>query len=262
MDDLKARTKKEFIEKITEKKEFSMLPIKDVEIAYAKFDVLESSDYEKLKLTRDFLRKVYSSFSSRKLLNIKDKDEEWVLKKHKSTKERFEYYNEIYRRILKDVKGKISIIDLGAGVNGFSYRYFKNNKINYVATEAVGQFVNLMNFYFDKEKIKAKAYHISLFDIGKTKDLIKDADGEKIIFMFKIIDSLEIMERDYSKKLLDEIIGLVDKIVLSFPTKSLGKRQRFAAQRKWIMNFIKDNFNVLDDFEYNGERYICFKKKE
>jgi len=249
--------KKELIAKITEKKEFSMLPSKDVKIAYAKFDK-GGSDYEKLKLTRNFLRKVYSSFSSRKLLNIKDKDEEWVLKKHKSTKERFEYYNEIYSRILKNVKGNISIIDLGAGVNGFSYKYFGSAKINYLATEAVGQFVALMNFYFDKKKIKGRAYHISLFDLKKTKKLIKDAKGKKIVFMFKVIDSLEIMERDYSKKLLEEIVPLASKIVLSFPTKSLGKRQRFVAQRKWVLNFIKDNFKVLEDFEYGGERYIVF----
>jgi len=26
------------------------------------------------------------------------------------------------------------------------------------------------------------------------------------------------------------------------------------------MNFIKENFNLLDDFEIEGERYIVFKK--
>jgi len=251
---------KELIAKITTKKEFSMLPKKDVEMVFAKFNTEKYIDEEKVKLTRDFLRKVYSSFLSRKLLIIRDKNEEWILKKHKSTKERFEYYNEIYLRILNKFKGRASIIDLGAGVNGFSYNYFGHKNVNYVATEAVGQFADLMNFYFGKKKIKGKAYHISLFDLDKTKKLIKEIKGRKIVFLFKVIDSLEIMERNYSKKLIKEIIPFVDKIVLSFATKSLGKRQRFTAQRNWILNFIKDNFNVLDDFEYGGERYIVFNR--
>lgn len=250
--------KHEIIKKIIEKKEFSKLPSKDVEIAFEKFDKPINSEYQKLKLTRAFLRKVYSSFSSRKLLNIKDKNAEWVLKKHKSTKERLPYYEEIYGRILNNEK---TIIDLGAGVNGFSYDYFKDKNINYIATEAVGQLVDLMNFYFEKEKIKGKAFHISLFDLKKTKQLIKKTKEPRIILLFKVIDSLEVMERNYSKEILEELVGLSNKIVLSFPTKSLGKRQTFAARRNWILYFIKDNFKALDEFEFGGEKYICFKRK-
>ncbi len=249
--------KKEIINKITQKKEFSQLPAKDVEIAFEKFDKPRNADYQKLKLTRNFLRKVYSSFSSRKLLNVKDFDTEYVLKKHKSTKERLPYYEEIYSRILSNEK---TVIDLGAGVNGFSYKYL-GKKVDYVATESVGQFIDIMNFYFKKNKISGKAFHISLFELEKTKQLIKKAKKPKIVLLFKVIDSLEVMKRDYSKELLNEIVGLADKVVLSFATRSLGKRQKFGARRSWILNFIKDNFDVLDEFEFGGEKYLCFKKK-
>ncbi len=257
MDNLKVTSKKKFIEKIISKKELSKLPPRDVQMIFNRFDGPESSDYEKLKLTRAFLMKVYTSFLSRKLLNLKYKDVEWVLKKHKSTKERLPYYKKIYGRIIP--KESVSVIDLGAGVNGFSYGYFRDSKVNYIATEAVGQLVGLMNLYFKKEKIKGKAHHISLFDLKKTKKLIKDVKGKKIILMFKVIDSLEVMERNYSKEVLKEIGGLADKIVLSFATKSLNKGQGFFAQRNWVLKFIKENFKVLDDFEYGGERYLVFK---
>ena len=118
-----------------------------------------------------------------------------------------------------------------------------------------------MNFYFEKEKIKGKAFHISLFDLKKTKQLIKKTKEPRIILLFKVIDSLEVMERNYSKEILEELVGLSNKIVLSFPTKSLGKRQTFAARRNWILYFIKDNFKALDEFEFGGEKYICFKRK-
>lgn len=253
--------KKELLKKITRKKEFSQLPEKDVEFAFEKFEEKNLNDYQILKLTRQFLRKVYSSFASRKLLNIKDKDVEWVLNKHKSTKERFPHYSEIYEKIFFNINPiKISVIDLGAGVNGFSYNFFKK-KINYTGVEAIGQLVELMNYFFKREEINGKAYHLSLFEINKIKELIRKQDNPKVVFLFKVIDSLEVIERDYSKKLLKEIVPLVDKVVLSFATKSLGKRSNFGAQRNWIKKFIKEEFKILDDFELGGERYVVFCRR-
>ncbi len=268
---------KGLIKKITQKKEFSQLPKKDVELAFEKFDKDKYLDEEKVKLTRDLLRKVYSSFTSQKLLGIKDRDVKWVLNKHKSTKERLPYYDEVYARILNGLgtqgctpkniqeniftKGKISVIDLGAGVNGFSYEYFKSRKINYVGVEAVGQLVELMNYFFKSKKIKARAFHLSLFEIDKVKELIKKQKKPRVVFLFKVIDSLEVLERNYSKKLLEEIAPLVDKVVLSFATHSLGKRAKFKVKRNWIIDFIKDNFFILDEFELGGEKYVVFQKK-
>jgi len=262
MDNLKNISKKELIKKITEKKEFSKLPKKDVELAFEKFDKPRNADYQKLKLTRQFLRKVYSSFASRKLLGIKERDADWVLNKHKSTKERLPYYEEIYGRIFEGIKEKeISVIDLGAGVNGFSYGLFKNEKVNYIGVEAVGQLVELMNYFFKSKKINGKAFHLSLFEIEKVKELIEKQKKPRIVFLFKVIDSLEIVERNYSKKLLEEIVPLADKVVLSFATRSLGRRSKFSAQRSWIKKFVKENFEVLDEFEIEGEYYLVLEKK-
>ena len=117
------------LQKIKAKKELSQLPERDIELAYSHFSKRQTIEEEKIRLTRDLLHKVFGAFGSKKLLNFKEKDAEWVLKKHLSTRERFPFYNKIYRQILKDMPKKISIIDLGAGVNGFSYKYFKENKI-------------------------------------------------------------------------------------------------------------------------------------
>jgi len=69
------------------------------------------------------------------------------------------------------------------------------------------------------------------------------------------------IENNYSLKLIDEIIPLVDLVVVSFAVESMIKRKRFVANRMWITAFIKNNFEVKDDFEIGGERYICFTKK-
>jgi hypothetical protein len=254
--------KQELIKKISEKKEFSQLPRKDVELALEKFEKKNFNDYQKLKLTRQFLRKVFSGFSSRKIFSFREKEAEWYLLKHKSTKERYLHYNELYSRFLNSFK-EASIIDLGAGINGLSYGFFLKLgfKINYVAIEAIGQFVEVMNKFFNQNNFSAKAYHLSLFDLKKIKKIIEAQKKPRIVFLFKVVDSLEIVKRDYSKELLKEISNLSDRIIVSFATKSLGSRKKFSVQRGWLLSFIKENFQILSDFEINGERYISFENK-
>jgi hypothetical protein len=257
---------KKVFEKIIMKKEFSNLPKKDVEKVYNLFDTPRgtSKEYlleeEKIKKTRDMLRKVYFAFGSLKLLNpkiIDKKDVDEILKKHISTKERFEFYNELYKKLLSDFKG--SVIDLGAGINGLSYRYFPK-ETDYIGVEAVGQLVDLMNAYFEKNKLNSKAIHESLFDLKKIGEIIKKTKKPRVVFLFKTLDSLEMIERDYSKKLLKEIVPLVGRVVVSFATQSLISKKRFKVKRYWFENFVKENFEILGDFELNGERYIVFKK--
>jgi len=252
---------KKIYEQITKKKDFSQLPMKDVGRAFRVFEKRQVSDEEKIRLTRDLLRKVFSAFTSKKILSLKDKEPEWILRKHISTRERLPYYSEIYERLLKDfAENEITVFDLGAGINGFSYNYFPR-KLYYVAIEAMGQLVDLMNYYFKTRGLEAGAIHESLFSLDKIKKYLNQSKGEKIIFLFKTLDSLEMLERDYSKTLLNEIVPLANRVVVSFATRSLIKKTKFKAKRSWLINFIKENFVILDDFESGSERYIVFQSK-
>jgi len=253
--------KKEILEAIKEKREFSHLPETDIERAYLQFERRQASDDEKIELTKELLRKIFSAFVSKKLLSLKEKEPEWILRKHISTKERLPYYEKIYKRIFGESK-KASVIDLGAGINGFSYEFFKKigTDINYTAIESVGQLIDLMNFYFKKNKLKANSIHTSLFELEKVKKIISKEKSPRFIFLFKTIDALESLERDYSKKLISETIQFAEKYVVSFPTISLGGKEKFKAKRDWIINFIKENFQLLDDFQFGNERYLVFSK--
>ena len=261
LEKLKEDAERELIvKKITEKREFSELPEKDVEFALSHFIKRQVSDEEKIKLTRELLHKVFSSFTSRKLLSPKDKSEEWILRKHFSTRERLPYYKEIYRRIFKGFERKVSVVDLGAGINGFSYGFFKEAKVkvDYIGIEAIGQLVSITNDYFKKKKINGKAVHLSLFETDKIKELINKTKSPRIIFLFKTIDSMEMLSREYSLKLIKEIAPFVDLIAVSFAVKSMVKRKRFKVNRRWIVEFIENNFKIIDNFEFGGEKYICF----
>ena len=282
-------SREEIIEKIISKREFSELPKKDVELVYSFFEGKGLVQEELIKSTRDLLRKMYTAFVSSKLLNIKDKDPEWFLKKHISTKERFGNYVEVYSRIFsgfdeipfrldasqntethptlpnrkgisRKIKEEINVYDLGNGINGFSYDFFPLH-VNYFGFEAVGQLVDLQNKYFEKEKKSAICVRGSLFDLDEVKKFLKKGKGKKIIFLFKTLDSLEMLKRNYSKKLLFGIVPLVDRIVVSFATKSLGGKLSFYAKRVWLKKFIEENFKIIDEFEAGIEKYIVFGKK-
>lgn len=254
--------KSELIKKITQKKEFSQLLKKDVELAFEKFDKPHYVDEEKIKLTRNLLRQSFTAFMGRKILTPKDKDVKWFLNKHVSTKERLTYYEEVYSKVLKGFT-KVSVIDLGAGINGISYEYFGKvgKQVNYVGIESVGQLVELTNRYFKKKKLNGKVIQKSLFELNKIKRLIKKQGKPRVCFLFKTVDSLEMLKRDYSKKLLLNIVPLVDRMVVSFAMRSLFKKQIFKVRREWAINFIRDKFEILEDFELGGERYISFKTK-
>jgi len=242
----------ELIKKITLKKEFSQLPETDVKMVFNSFDKPHLTDPEKIKLTRDLLRKMYTAFISNKLLSPKDKPVEWILNRHISTKERLPHYEELYKRL--NIKNN-TIIDLGAGINALSFEYLPKNT-KYLAVEAVGQLVELSNSYK-----KGIAIQESLFNLKEIKEIIKKQKAPITLFIFKTLDSLEMLKRNYSKELLIEITPMVNKVIVSFATKSLISKKAFKVKRYWFYNFVKENFKVLNEFELGTEKYIVFSKK-
>ncbi len=249
----------EIISEIMKKKEFSDLPKKDVELVYSQFEE-EEFVKDRIKKTRELLMKMYTVFVSKKLLRLKDKEADWFLNRHKSTKERLEFYGEVYRRILGGTK-KFSIMDFGCGVNGFSYGYFSKLgfEVKYLGIEPVGQLVDLQNNFFEKENWDAECVQASLFNLKEIKKIVGKVKGSKIGFFFKVLDSLEMLKRDYSKKVLKELVLMFDKCVVSWATKSLGDRKKIFATKKWLKEFIERNFKVVDEFEIGGENYLVFK---
>jgi len=259
----KKEDKQKILKKITSKKEFSQLPNKDVERAFEIFDKKEYSDLEKVKLTRELLNRVFTAFMGRKIMNPKDKDARWFLLRHVSTRERFDFYEELYKRIFRNLKEKeISIIDFGTGINGLSCEFFpRNKKINYVGVEGVRQLVDVANYFFEKNKISAKVIHQSLFELEEIKKIIKKQKKPRVCFLFKTVDSLEMLKRNYTKDFLKEIVPLCDEFVVSFATRSFFKKHLFKVRRNWVINYIKDNFKILDIFELGNEKYLIFRKK-
>ena len=128
-----------------------------------------------------------------------------------------------------------------------------------MAIESIGQFVDLMNEYFKLNNFSAKAVHLSLFDIEKLKKEILKTKKPRVILLLKVVDSLELLKKDYSKTLILEMSNFSDKLVVSFSMRSLSKKEKFKSNKKWLIDFIKKNFIILDDFKLGTERYLVFK---
>ena len=102
-----------------------------------------------------------------------------------------------------------------------------------------------------------------MFETDEVIKIIKDAEAPRVIFMFQIIDALEVFEKNYSKKLILKILenaGEDDKVILTLPLESLGGRNKFIVNRKWLLDFLNENSKIEKDFKMNGERVICFHK--
>jgi len=240
---------KELISEIKKKREFSGLPDSIVERAaeMAKGDVKES---------RALLRKYFGVFLTNKVLKGKGD----LLKAHMSSRKR--EYGKFYEDIFSGVDGVGSVVDLGAGLNGFSYEYLKSviGDVDYLAVEAAGQEVEHMNKYFEENGFSAKAIIGDLFEVENVLKILRKQKKPRVVFLFQVVDALENLERDFSKKFIMEIGEECEKIVISLPTESLGGRKKFAVQRKWIMDFLEENFIIEKDFSRNGERIIVLRK--
>jgi hypothetical protein len=245
---------KDLIEKIKQKREFSRIPDSIVSRAIQKAG-------RDVKDVRALLRKYFGVFLTNKVLKG-DGSPEDLLVAHVSSRKR--NYKEFYEDIFEGTPQHAveSVIDLGAGMNGFSYCYLKNvvGGVDYVAVEAAGQEVEHMNNYFEENGFPAKAVCEDLFDIPRIKKILIGQKKDRIVFLFQVVDALENLERDFSKKFIMEISKECEWMVISLPTESLGGRKKFAVQRKWIVDFLKENFMIEKDFRSNGERIIRFRK--
>lgn len=222
-----------------------------------------------VKKARALLRKYFGVFLTNRILKAKCSADE-ILRMHFSSKKR--NYENFYAEIFSGIGDVSSVIDLGSGMNGFSYFYLKKilRDIDYVAFEAVGQLVENMNIYFKKEKFSAKAIHEDLFNVENILKILKKQKKPRVVFMFQVIDALENLERNFSKKFILEISGECEWIVLSLPMESLSGKRKFVVQRKWIVDFLsskddssdsEEKFIIEKDFVMNGERVIIIRKK-
>ncbi|MBI2663529.1 hypothetical protein HYX15_03290 [Candidatus Woesearchaeota archaeon] len=221
-----------------------------------------------VKLIRKILHETYGVFNlSRKRIKLLNQLKEEIkktnkingptidfhiklLKTHKSTNERVDYYNEIYGRIFSTIKPEI-ILDLSAGLNPLSYPWMGLNKVKYIATELTNEDTEFLDEYFKsmaKFGLDGKTLNLNLL---KTQEFPKS----DICFLLKTLDSLETLKKGISESIINNIDTKL--LIISFPTKTLSGKTINKKRLAWFNKLIS-NYST---FEIKNEIFYIIDKK-
>jgi 16S rRNA (guanine(1405)-N(7))-methyltransferase len=246
----------ELIKKIKEKRELADIPDSFVEES-----VLESiKHYKKLvslkderiivKEVRKNLRRNIGSFQispNKKEKYGALKDYDMLIKTHSSTKERYDDYKDLIKK-LRDWNVK-KILDLGCGLNPLALaKHFEN----YYAADIKENEINIINNYFKENNIKgfAKVYDINKIENG----IFPKAD---ICLLFKVLDIISNKKKEITRKIIESVNCRL--ALVSFPTKTLSGKRMGVVKRKWFEDLIKEMGLYNETFSIENEIFYIVK---
>lgn len=229
-------------------------------------EVSRRSDYKELRSeVRRQLREIYGVFDldekRRRERLVRDGDVtsphviEQLLSFHQSSKERLPFYPRIYKYIFARTGKPGSVLDLGCGANPYSYSLLGCTP-RYVAVDLPSDELELITTFFSRAGIRGEV---------RGSDLVEEYDALGVLgtfdvcFCFKLLDSLETVERHSSKRLL----GAVDAqwLIVSFPTLSIGGRSPIKKERRaWFERFLAKERWVYETVEVPNEVFYVIKK--
>ena len=181
-----------------------------------------------------------------------------ILSTHSSTNERLSFYGQLYSKLFAITGKPKTILDLGCGINPFSFLYMKLEKCNYYAYDINEEEINSINKCFGSLQIEnpfftGKAEIMDILQVAK----LPQAD---ICFLFKMTDVLD--KGKGHKKTEELLIKIPAKyIVASFATKTMSGKAMTAPRRKWmewLCQRLGYNYTVL---EFKNEIFYVVEKK-
>ncbi len=182
-----------------------------------------------------------------------------ILSTHSSTKERLPFYEELYQQIFSLTGGPDTILDLGAGINPFSFPFMKLKKVAYRAVDISEKEVELLNRYFEFLQQENKDF----LGRAEVRDLmqlsgIKPAD---VCFLFKMTDIIE--QGKEGHKATEALITKIPAkfIVVSFPTRTMSGRKMNFPRRKWIELMCARLGYSFEVLEFSNEIFYVIGKK-
>ena len=260
---------KEFlIQKIKQKKELRGLAEEVIERVLNSFlqknpkleqEITASKKLEKssavetcVKNVRALLRRVSGSFEidnkDRENLIAQNKIQE-VLATHSSTKERLEYYDEIYNKIFAITGKPKTVLDLGCGLNPLS---FPDRNSLYYACDINKDNLKLVEKYFQKNNIKGKIFFC---DLTKIDNSFPKAD---VCFLFKVLDIIESKGHKTAEKIITSLS--CKYVVVSFATKTLSGRKMNHPERIWFERMLGRLNLKWTKFEVENEMFYVVEK--
>ena len=115
-----------------------------------------------------------------------------------------------------------------------------------------------MNEFFTKKGISGKAHAVDALDEAQI-ELIAQEKPE-VIFMFKLLNTLETIERHSTKKLFAALAEHTSWIVVSFATISLGGGKFISPSKfAWFENYLEKNGWTAEIVEIPNEKFYIIR---
>lgn len=178
---------------------------------------------------------------------------------HQSSKERAQRYLEVYRRIFAVTSAPNTILDLGCGANPYSYTFLRCLP-RYIAADLPSEALDDIAEFFRIEGITGKTTGIDLIKECEKLGLLLKENNVDVVFLFKVLDSLESVKRNISVKVIDALAG-ARCIVVSFPTVSLGGRKTIGEERRaWFEKLLARKTLSYEKFTVGDEVFYVIKR--
>lgn len=216
-----------------------------------------------VKEVRKEIGEVYGSYQTahhkkkNKYLQQNSVDE--LLKCHKSTRERFDYYQQIYTTIISWYN-PLGIADIACGFNPISYpilEHISKNKHYYFVCDLNPEDMDTIEQFFINNYLNGVAY---AQDVTQ-KEFLQNLEFQHcdLVLLLKALDSFEKDKKNSSKQLLQELPQ--KKIVVSFSTQSLvAKKDVSVKKRNWFVRFIEEQEWSYELFEIENELFFLITK--
>ncbi len=172
-------------------------------------------DYD---LWLDALRTAASSGDRQRFLRICHE----VMKRHSSTRERVDILDEFYARTLASLSGIRTVLDIACGLNPLAIPWMPLDRdLEYYAYDMYTDMVEFLSQFLGLAGVRgqAEARDVSRFPPTRRADLA---------LILKSLPCMEQLDKSASVRLLEATNA--DHLLISFPVRSLGGREKGMAQ--------------------------------
>lgn len=197
---------------------------------------------EKVKAKRElrdldegFLRKILKNYKEEDFKKIR-RDLRIVYGMFKNL--RYNRDDKVYELIFNITGRPKRVLDLGCG---YSPLYFPYKDIKYYCADIGEDYVKDKGFIFD----------LLNDDYNKLPKV-------NVVFLFKVLESLEYFKRNVSKEIIQELKAKY--IVVSFDKKSLSGKEIKKKGRSWFRRILSELNLSYEVFDYGDEIFFVIKK--
>lgn len=165
-----------------------------------------------------------------------------IMRSHASTQERLPFLERFYQETLASIPEPNSILDLACGLNPLALPFMPfQSTPRYFACDVIKAEIDFLQQWFQFEKIAGKAFLCDL--LVEIPQLEVD-----LTLVLKTLPILDQVDPDFSRNLLDQLNSKY--ILISYPTKSLGGRQKGMAQ-----TYSEHFDDLIQDFSFQVQRF-------